>query len=130
MVHSGQRVGSRLRSRVSGHGTEHGTELSVATQVLAVRGRLVMVAIHSSAREVDLFRLFWRELTVIGARVYERADFERAVNLLSTGEIPGHALISRVVAIDDVGEAFELLERGGAVKVLVDCRPASNIPFT
>jgi (R,R)-butanediol dehydrogenase/meso-butanediol dehydrogenase/diacetyl reductase len=100
--------------------------VTVATQILAVRGRLVMVAIHSAPREVDLFRLFWRELTVIGARVYERADFERAVHLLDTGEIPGRALISRVVAIDEVAEAFALLERGGAVKVLVDCSPLTE----
>ena len=40
--------------------------VEAATQVLAVRGRLVMVAIHSTPREVDLFRVFWRELVISG----------------------------------------------------------------
>jgi (R,R)-butanediol dehydrogenase/meso-butanediol dehydrogenase/diacetyl reductase len=31
------------------------------------------------APPVNLFRVFWRELTLIGARVYERSDFEEAV---------------------------------------------------
>jgi (R,R)-butanediol dehydrogenase / meso-butanediol dehydrogenase / diacetyl reductase len=80
------------------------------------------VAIHSAPREVDLFRVFWRELTVLGARVYERADFETAVGLVSTGDIPADALISQVVPLDEVAAAFAVLEAGGAMKILVDCQ--------
>jgi (R,R)-butanediol dehydrogenase/meso-butanediol dehydrogenase/diacetyl reductase len=94
-----------------------------AVEALGVRGRLVMVAIHSTPREVDLFRLFWRELTVIGARVYEREDFETAVHLVSTGDVPAQALISAIVPIDEVAAAFAALERGGgAMKLLIDCQ--------
>jgi 2-desacetyl-2-hydroxyethyl bacteriochlorophyllide A dehydrogenase len=96
--------------------------VDVATQVLGVRGRLVMVGIHSAPREIDLFRLFWRELTILGARVYQRPDFEQAMQLLRDGEIPADALISRVVPLDHVAEAFEALTQGSVVKVLVDCR--------
>ena len=49
--------------------------------------------------------MFWRELTLIGARLYERADFERAVELLA-----------------DVEAAFAALDSGTALKVLLDCR--------
>jgi 2-desacetyl-2-hydroxyethyl bacteriochlorophyllide A dehydrogenase len=96
--------------------------VDLATHVLAARGRLVMVAIHPVPREVDLFRLFWRELSVIGVRVYQRDDVEHAVELLARGAIPAHELISRVVPIDRISEAFDALERGGEVKVLVDCQ--------
>src|SRR5919108_5063421 len=65
-----------------------GPGLAAATHALRVRGRLVVVAIHSQPVPVDLFRVFWRELEVAGARVYERRDFERAVQLLATGAIP------------------------------------------
>jgi (R,R)-butanediol dehydrogenase / meso-butanediol dehydrogenase / diacetyl reductase len=95
--------------------------VATATDVLATRGRLVMVAIHPTPREVDLFRLFWRELTVIGARVYERRDVEHAVDLLARGDIPAEDLITRVVPIEQVNEAFDALERGEEVKVLIDC---------
>jgi (R,R)-butanediol dehydrogenase / meso-butanediol dehydrogenase / diacetyl reductase len=96
--------------------------VTTATHTLGVRGRLVMVAIHSTPREVDLFRLFWRELSVIGARVYERQDFEAAVRLVSTEDIPVRGLISRVVPIGEAAEAFAALEQGGAMKILVDCQ--------
>lgn len=95
--------------------------VSVATEVLAVRGRLVMVAIHSTPREVNLFRVFWRELTILGARVYQRPDFERAVELVASGAIPAAALISEVYPIARAAEAFTALENGGVVKVLIDC---------
>jgi (R,R)-butanediol dehydrogenase/meso-butanediol dehydrogenase/diacetyl reductase len=95
--------------------------VTLATEALAVRGRLVMVAIHPTPREVNLFRVFWRELTILGARVYQRADFERAVELVADGAIPAQALISAVYPIDRAAEAFTALENGGVVKVLIDC---------
>jgi 2-desacetyl-2-hydroxyethyl bacteriochlorophyllide A dehydrogenase len=101
--------------------------VGLATEVLATRGVLVMVAIHSVPRAVDLFRLFWRELTIIGARVYERRDFEHAVDLVARGDVPAELLISRVVPLDEVNVAFDALERGGEVKVLVDCQAGRDV---
>jgi (R,R)-butanediol dehydrogenase / meso-butanediol dehydrogenase / diacetyl reductase len=97
--------------------------LQASTHALRVRGRLVVVAIHSEPVPLDLFRFFWRELELIGARVYERTDFERAIELLDTGAIPAAQLISQVEPIDRAPEAFALLEDGaGVMKVLVDCQ--------
>ena len=101
--------------------------LDTAVDALGVRGRLVVVAIHPQPRPVSLFRLFWRELTVIGARVYERADYERAVDLVAAGVVPADALISAVVPLSEAADAFVQLERGGGVmKVLIDCRASAD----
>jgi len=110
-------AGAAVAFEVSGSAAGVG----IATEVLAVRGRLVMVAIHPAPREVNLFRVFWRELNILGARVYQRADFERAVELIASGAIPAAAFISRVYPIARAAEAFTALENGGVVKVLVDC---------
>jgi 2-desacetyl-2-hydroxyethyl bacteriochlorophyllide A dehydrogenase len=100
--------------------------IETAIDVLAVRGRLCLVAIHPQPREVSLHRFFWRELTLIGARLYERADFERAVALIAEGTIPAEQLISRVVPLSDAPSAFQALEAGGDVmKILVDCTEQS-----
>lgn len=97
--------------------------LMAATHALRVRGRLVVVAIHSQPVSTDLFRVFWRELELIGARVYERADFEQAVALLADGSIPASELISLVVPLERITDAFEALETGAdVVKVLIDVR--------
>ena len=97
--------------------------LDAAVHALRVRGRLVVVAIHPEPVPVDLFRVFWRELEMVGARVYDRGDFERAVTLLANREIPADELISAVEPLDRTAEAFAALESGAeVVKVLIDCR--------
>jgi (R,R)-butanediol dehydrogenase / meso-butanediol dehydrogenase / diacetyl reductase len=94
--------------------------VTAAVDALAVRGRLVLVAIHGTPREVNLHRFFWRELSLIGARLYHRADFERAVELVAAGVIPTAQLISAVVPLSAGAAAFELLEGGAVMKVLID----------
>lgn len=97
--------------------------LATATHALRVRGRLVVVGIHNQPVPVDLFRVFWRELTLIGARVYERRDFDRAVEMLAAGEVPAAHLISAVQPLERTADAFSALEAGAeVVKVLIDCR--------
>ena len=91
-----------------------------ATSLAKVRGTLVVVAIHSQPRPLDLHRLFWRELRILGARVYERRDFERAVELVAEGAIPADRLITRVVPLAETASAFETLEEGRAMKLLVE----------
>jgi (R,R)-butanediol dehydrogenase / meso-butanediol dehydrogenase / diacetyl reductase len=96
--------------------------VTTAVDALAVRGRLVMVAIHGTPREVNLYRFFWRELSLIGARLYHRADFARAVELVAGGTIPTTTLISAVQPLSSGAKAFELLEAGAVMKVLIDCQ--------
>jgi 2-desacetyl-2-hydroxyethyl bacteriochlorophyllide A dehydrogenase len=91
-----------------------------ATSLVKVRGTLVVVAIHSQPRPIDLHRLFWRELRILGARVYERRDFERAIELVAQGAIPADRLITQVVPLTEVATAFETLEAGRAMKILVE----------
>jgi len=94
-----------------------------ATDLAKVRGTLVVVAIHPVPREINLQRLFWRELSILGARVYQRVDFETAVELLANGVIPAEQLITRIVALDETREAFADLEAGRAMKILVAVTP-------
>ncbi|WP_380173954.1 zinc-binding dehydrogenase [Kineococcus sp. DHX-1] len=97
--------------------------LTAAIGALAVRGRLCLVGIHAAPREIDLHPFFWRELELLGARLYERGDVEEAVRLVAAGELPVADLVSHVLPLSRVDEAFAALAEGGAVKVLVDCRP-------
>jgi len=122
---------AEVEERTGGAGADVVFEVSgaapavlTATAVAKVRGTVVVVAIHPKPVPVDLQRVFWRELRLLGARVYERRDFERAVELVAGGVVPGDRLISAVVGIDRVAEAFAALESGQALKVLVDCQAA------
>jgi len=102
--------------------------LDTAVACLAVRGHLVVVAIHSVPKTLDLQRVFWRELTIHGARVYQRTDFEEAVRLLALGQIQAKRLVSDIVPLPEVTNAFNLLESGRAMKVLIDCAANGGQP--
>lgn len=96
--------------------------VETAVEALGVRGRLCLVAIHPRPREINLHRFFWRELTLVGARLYDRSDFEKAVTLVADGTIPAQRLITKIVPLTEAPAAFEALESGGDVmKILVDC---------
>jgi D-arabinose 1-dehydrogenase-like Zn-dependent alcohol dehydrogenase len=111
-------AGADVAFEVSGAAAGVGT----AVDVLGVRGRLCLVAIHPQPREVNLHRFFWRELTLVGARLYDRTDFEQAVRLVADGSVPADQLISKVVPLAEAASAFDALETGADVmKVLVQC---------
>ena len=95
----------------------------VMTELLRVRGKIALVGVHASPPEVDLHRFFWRELELIGCRVYESVDFERAIRIAAAGEIDLEALISKVVPYEEAYWGFEQMRDGGdIVKVLIDCQ--------
>ncbi|ROO61359.1 2-desacetyl-2-hydroxyethyl bacteriochlorophyllide A dehydrogenase [Micromonospora sp. Llam0] len=101
--------------------------VATAVDVLTTHGRLVMVAIHARPRTVDLHRFFWRELELLGARLYQRDDMVEAIRLVGSGAIPTRALISRVVPFASVDAAFAALENGdGVLKVLLDWQVAAR----
>ena len=54
-----------------------------ATKYAGLRGRVVVVAIFPEPKPVALFDLFWKELELRGARVYEPEDFDAALALLA-----------------------------------------------
>ncbi|MEV2238316.1 alcohol dehydrogenase catalytic domain-containing protein [Micromonospora sp. NPDC049891] len=111
-------AGADVAFEVSGSAAGVGT----AVDVLTARGRLVMVAIHPRPREVNLHRFFWRELELLGARLYQRDDMAEAIRLVASGAIPARQLISRVEPPEAAAEAFTALEGGGVMKVLLDWR--------
>lgn len=101
-------------------GSAAGAEMM--TKLPRTRGRVVVVAIFSQKQPVDLFRFFWRELRMCGARVYEPQDFEEAIRLAAAGSIPIPKLITNTVPLDGVQAGIEQMEKGGEVmKVLVEC---------
>lgn len=90
------------------------------TDVLRRRGLGVIVGIQPTAPPVDVFAIFWKELHVIGARVYERADFEEAVRLVAAGTIPTTELISDVMPLAETAAAIARLDSGeDVVKLLI-----------
>ena len=93
-------------------GSAAGVELM--TELACIRGRVVVVAIFPEPPPVRLFDVFWKELTIVGARVYEPADYEQAIGLLAAGTLPLDELITAVEPLERLPARLRLAERGPA----------------
>jgi (R,R)-butanediol dehydrogenase / meso-butanediol dehydrogenase / diacetyl reductase len=100
-------------------GSQAGADMM--TKLPRTRGRIVVVALYGEAPKVDLFRFFWRELRLSGARVYEAEDFELAIEL-AAGRLPLAKLITDVLPLSRLKEAMHRMEGGGdCMKILMSC---------
>ena len=92
------------------------------TELASIRGRIVVVAIYPEPQPVRLFDVFWKELQLRGARVYEPEDFERAIELLAAEVLPLERLISAVEPLERLPVVIAELAAGtSGIKTLVDC---------
>ncbi len=96
--------------------------LDIMTELAGIRGRIVMVAIHGPKKKIDLFKFFWKELSMMGVRVYERDDYERAIALITANKLPFEKLISEVKPLTAIQSVFEGIDANPTgLKVLMDC---------
>ncbi|ANW95072.1 Zn-dependent alcohol dehydrogenase [Wenyingzhuangia fucanilytica] len=97
--------------------------LDVMCEVAGIRGRILMVAIHGVKKEVDLFKFFWKELSLIGARVYEKEDYEKSIELITANELPFEQMITDVQPLSNIQQVFENIDSNpDGLKVLMDCQ--------
>ena len=88
------------------------------TELARSRGKIMMVSVHKTAHQVDLRSVNFKEITIIGTRVYTRSDFVRAIQIAE--ELPLEDLISHKVGIDEGARGFELMGNPDNVcKVLI-----------
>lgn len=123
-------LGAHVLAATDGEGADVVFEVSgsgagaiTMTEIAALRGRVVVVAVFPEPQPVKLFDLFWKELTVIGARVYEEEDYEEAIRIVEAGHFPLDDLVTSVEPLERLPEVFASLDHGpDAVKILIDCQ--------
>jgi threonine dehydrogenase-like Zn-dependent dehydrogenase len=80
---------------------------------------VVIVSTHKEPHAVDLQRINFREITMIGTRVYTRSSYQKALQMIK--DLPFDNLISHRLDIDDAAEGFELMQRPQDVcKVIIN----------
>ncbi|MGE5346500.1 MAG: zinc-dependent alcohol dehydrogenase [Acidithiobacillales bacterium] len=67
----------------------------------------------------DAFRVHYEEVSVLGSFHYTSADANRALGLLASGAIPFPVLLSKRRALGEWREAFDEVERGEVMKVVL-----------
>lgn len=69
--------------------------------------------------DADAFRVHYEEVSVAGSFHYTPADADRALALLASGEVPAAPLLSRSRPLAEWREAFDEVERGDVMKVVL-----------
>jgi threonine dehydrogenase-like Zn-dependent dehydrogenase len=88
------------------------------THFVRPRGKVVLVSLHKEPHPVDLRDLNFKEASLIGTRVYTRADYRRAMEIVR--QLPVSAMVSHRLDIAEGARGFDLMTSPEDVcKVLV-----------
>jgi (R,R)-butanediol dehydrogenase/meso-butanediol dehydrogenase/diacetyl reductase len=90
---------------------------------VAVGGRAVLVGVYGAPAPLDLQALTFKEVTVIGTRVYSRDDLRVATAMVADGRFDPSPLITRSVPLAEAAAAVDDLRAGREVKLLVEGVP-------
>ena len=90
------------------------------TGLTRVLGEIVIVGMPKEPPPVDLRMVTFKELSLVGTRVYERIDFVRAIDLVEEGKINVDNLISHEFPIEKTKEAVDLMAGAGdSLKIVI-----------
>ncbi|PXY22862.1 zinc-dependent dehydrogenase [Prauserella muralis] len=69
---------------------------------------------------LDSNLVHYRELTIVGANGSSPAHNKKALQLIGSGQVPVHDLITHRLRLDDLHEAIRLVASGQAIKVTIE----------
>jgi L-iditol 2-dehydrogenase len=93
-----------------------------AVHLVRKRGTVILFASlpkGGGTIEVDSRAIHYGELRVVGTSDSAPWHVEKAVGLLSSGAVPAEKLATHVLPLDEIHEAFRLMESGEALRVVL-----------
>jgi L-iditol 2-dehydrogenase len=83
---------------------------------------IVVVGVFGKKPEVDLGLVQDRELSLIGTLMYQKCDYERAIELVASGKLCLGPMITHRFSFRDYLQAYETIEelKGESMKVMID----------
>ena len=78
-------------------------------ELVRPRGKVVMVSNHKEPHPVDLRAVSFKEITMIGTRVYTRRSYQKALQMIR--DLPFDELISHRLDIGNAAQGFELMQK-------------------
>ncbi|WP_084963937.1 zinc-dependent alcohol dehydrogenase [Thermoactinospora rubra] len=89
------------------------------TAATAPAGRIVLVGVYGTPAAVDLQAVTFKEITLIGTRVYSRDDIRTATEMICAGQVDPEPFLTGTVPLEEAAGAIADLRAGRQVKVLV-----------
>lgn len=83
---------------------------------------IVIVGVFGKKPEVDIGLVQDRELRILGSLMYQKADYECAIDLVTNGKMQLDELLTHRFGFDDYLDAYHAIEQSGGqfLKVMID----------
>ncbi len=124
---SGDSVEDAVRAQTGGEGVDVVLECAGAESaaqlglsLLKRQGQYTQVGIVGRPIRFDLDQVLYREIRLTGSFSQKFVGWEQALSLCAQGKIQAAPLITHTFRLADWARAFDLFERGEAIKVLFD----------
>jgi len=82
-------------------------------------GKLVVIGFSFHKIQLDINRLIWLELSVIGTKNYNPADMPTILKLVQKGVINLSKVVSHSFKLEEINEAYQMLDRGEMLRGIV-----------
>jgi threonine dehydrogenase-like Zn-dependent dehydrogenase len=121
-------AGDELRSVVMMFSKQNGADLVFEcagapatgremTALTRPRGTIVNLGVFKKPVEIDMQAINFKEIQLLGSRVYRREDFEAAIELAM--RLPLQRIVTQTFGLREVARAFELFRAGEVCKALI-----------
>ena len=90
-----------------------------ALNCLRTGGRLVLVGYSPETMALNAGRVMFRDLEVVGSLGCRPVDYPRAIEMVRQGRVRLADMVTHRFALDRIGEAFDTLRSGNAIRVVV-----------
>ncbi|MDP2917491.1 MAG: zinc-binding dehydrogenase, partial [Dehalococcoidia bacterium] len=82
-------------------------------------GKIVVVSLTFQKFQVEINRLTWFELKVMGSRTFNPPDIPKVFKLVEKGVIDLDRVISHRFKLEEINKAYEMLDRGELLRGIV-----------
>ena len=82
-------------------------------------GKVVEVGFGFHKFGIDINRLMWNELKIMGSKNYNANDMPRILRLVQQGIVSLDKLVSHRFSLDEINEAYQMLDRGELLRAIV-----------
>lgn len=96
--------------------------ITAAVENIEKGGTIVVVGVFGEKPRIDLGLVQDRELNLHGTLMYQRPDYDRAVELIASGKVKTNPLFSKHFTMDDYLDAYHFIDEQGdkTMKVIID----------
>ena len=95
----------------------HPSSAREMTSLVRSRATIVNLGVFKKPVEVDMQAVNFKEIEILGSRVYERKDFQGAIDLAM--QLPLDRIVSNVFSLSEVALALVQFQSSDSCKVLV-----------